>query len=89
MALRREQVMNIQELRLPAANVKVIGRPMWQVSLRASLQRGRKRLKAMLCAAALNESFVMVFCPEIVVPDGSASPRRKTPYHRDDSLPMR
>jgi hypothetical protein len=45
--------MNIQQLRLPAANVKVIGRPPWQVSLRASIQRGRKRLKAMLCASVL------------------------------------
>ncbi len=56
--------MNIQQARKPAAKVEVIGRPMWQVSLKASVQRGRKRLKAMLCAAALNESIVMVFCPD-------------------------
>ena len=43
--------MNNQQLRQPAAKVKVIGRPMWQVSVRASLQRGRQRLKAMLCAS--------------------------------------
>jgi hypothetical protein len=43
--------MNIQQLREPAAKVKVIGRPMWQVSVRASLQRRRKSLKAMLCAS--------------------------------------
>jgi hypothetical protein len=30
-----------------------IGRPHWQVSLKASLQRGRKRLKATLCATVL------------------------------------
>ena len=35
----------------PGARVKVTGRPLWQVSLRASLQRGRKRFKAMLCAS--------------------------------------
>jgi hypothetical protein len=54
--------MNIQQARQPA--VEVIGRPMWQVSLKASVQRGRKRLKAMLCGAALNKSIVMVFCPD-------------------------
>ena len=43
--------MNIQQALKPAAKVEVIGRPMWQVSLRASLQRGKKRLKAMLCAS--------------------------------------
>ncbi len=75
--------MNIQELRLPAANVKGIGRPMWQVSLRASLQRGRKRLKAMLCAAALNKSIVVVFCPGVIfVPDGSGAQSARRAGHK-------
>ena len=43
--------MNIQQALKPVAKVEVIGRPVWQVSLRASLQRGRKRLKAILCAS--------------------------------------
>jgi hypothetical protein len=44
--------MNIQSCKCkPTAKVKVIGRPMWQVSLKASVQRGRKRLKEMLCAS--------------------------------------
>ncbi len=43
--------MNIHQARQPALKVEVIGRPMWQVSLKASVQRGRKRLKAMLCAS--------------------------------------
>ena len=47
--------MNIQQARKPAAKVKVTGRPLWQVSLRASIQRGGKRLKTMLCAAALKQ----------------------------------
>ena len=49
--------MNIQQARKcePAAEVKVIGRPLWQVSLKAWVQRGRKRLKAMWCAAALKQ----------------------------------
>jgi len=33
----------------------VTGRPMWQVSLKASIQRGQKRLRAMLCAIALKQ----------------------------------
>jgi hypothetical protein len=72
--------MNIQQARQPA--VEVIGRPMWQVSLKASVQRGRKRLRAMLCAAALNESFVIVFCPEIFVPDGSGAQSARRAGHK-------
>jgi hypothetical protein len=75
--------MNIQQLRVLAANVKVIGRPLWQVSLRASVQRGRKRLKAMLCAAALNKKIVMVFCPELIfVPDGSRAQSARRVGHK-------
>jgi hypothetical protein len=75
--------MNIRQLRLLAANDKVIGRPLWQVSLRASIQRGRKRLKAMLCAAALNKKIVMVFCPELIfVPDGSGAQSARRAGHR-------
>jgi len=33
----------------------VTGRPMWQVSLKASIQRGRKRFKAAFCAIALKQ----------------------------------
>jgi hypothetical protein len=33
--------------------VQRTGRPLWQVSLKASLQRGRKKLKARLYANAL------------------------------------
>jgi hypothetical protein len=47
--------MNIQQARKPAAKVKVTGRPLWHVSLNAWVQRGRKRLKAMWCAAALKQ----------------------------------
>src|SRR5258706_7957840 len=56
---KREQVMNIQQLRLPAANVKVIGRPLWQVSLSGTGQRERKKLKAMLWEGALKKKIVM------------------------------
>jgi hypothetical protein len=42
--------MNIQQARKP---VKVVGRPLWQVSLMASIRRGQKRVKAMFCATAL------------------------------------
>jgi hypothetical protein len=53
-ALKTEQVMmNNQQTREPAPKVEVTGRPMWQVSLKASVQRGRKRLKATLCAGVL------------------------------------
>jgi hypothetical protein len=75
--------MNIQQLRLPVANVKVIGRPMWQVSLKASIQRGRKRLKAMLCAAALNKSIIMVFRPELILtPGGSGAQSVRRAGHK-------
>ena len=43
--------MNHQPTREPALKVALTGRPKWQVSLKASVQRGRKRLKAVLCAA--------------------------------------
>jgi hypothetical protein len=33
----------------------VTGRPMWQVGLKASIQRGQKRFKAVLCAVALKQ----------------------------------
>jgi hypothetical protein len=36
--------MNTQRTYEPADKVKVTGRPMWQVSLVASIQRGQKRL---------------------------------------------
>ena len=42
--------MNSQQACEAAAKVEVTGRPMWQVSLRASVQRGQKRLKAKLGA---------------------------------------
>ena len=68
------KAMNIQQALKPVAKVEVIGRPHVAGNLRASLQRGKKRLKAMLCAAALNESIVLVFCPELTfVPDGSGA----------------
>ncbi len=53
--LKREQVMNSQQACEPAAKVEVTGRPMWQVSLRASVQRGQKRLKARLRARVLKQ----------------------------------
>jgi hypothetical protein len=43
--------MKNQLTRERAAKVALTGRPKWQVSLKASVQRGRKRLKAVLCAA--------------------------------------
>jgi hypothetical protein len=45
--------MNIQLAHKPAAKAKVTGRPMWRVSLRAAVQRGRRRIKVLFCAAAL------------------------------------
>ena len=47
--------MNSQQAREPAAKVEVTGRPMWQVSLMASVQRAHKRLKARLGARILDE----------------------------------
>jgi hypothetical protein len=50
--VKTEQVaMKNQLTRERAAKVAPIGRPHWQVSLKASVQRGRKRLKAALYAA--------------------------------------
>src|SRR5258708_6695468 len=43
-ASKKEQVMNSQQAYQPEDKVKVTGRPMWQVSLVASIQRGQKRL---------------------------------------------
>jgi hypothetical protein len=37
--------MNTQQAYQPEDKVKVTGRPMWQVSLMASIQRGQKRMK--------------------------------------------
>jgi len=37
--------MNTQQAYEPEDKVKVTGRPMWQVSLVASIQRGQKRIK--------------------------------------------
>jgi hypothetical protein len=37
--------MDIQQARKPVAKVEVTGRPMWQVSLMSSIQRGEKRVK--------------------------------------------
>ena len=37
--------MNIQQAYEPEDKVEVTGRPMWQVSLMASIQRGQKRIK--------------------------------------------
>jgi hypothetical protein len=37
--------MNTQQTYEPEGKVEVTGRPMWQVSLMASIQRGQKRLK--------------------------------------------
>jgi len=37
--------MNIQRTYEPIEKVEVTGRPMWQVSLMASIQRGQKRIK--------------------------------------------
>jgi hypothetical protein len=37
--------MNIQRTYQPIEKVEVTGRPMWQVSLMASIQRGQKRMK--------------------------------------------
>ncbi len=37
--------MNTQQAYEPEDKVEVTGRPMWQVSLMASIQRGQKRLK--------------------------------------------
>jgi len=37
--------MNIQQAYEPEDKVEVTGRPMWQVSLMASIQRGQKRMK--------------------------------------------
>ncbi len=37
--------MNTQQAYEPEDKVKVTGRPMWQVSLMASIQRGQKRIK--------------------------------------------
>jgi hypothetical protein len=37
--------MNTQRAYEPIEKVEVTGRPMWQVSLMASIQRGQKRLK--------------------------------------------
>jgi hypothetical protein len=37
--------MNIQRTYEPIEKVEVTGRPMWQVSLMASIQRGQKRMK--------------------------------------------
>ena len=45
-ASSKEQVMNTQQAYEPEDKVEVTtGRPMWQVSLMASIQRGQKRLK--------------------------------------------
>jgi hypothetical protein len=37
--------MGIQQARKPVAKVEVTGRPLWQVSLKAWIQRGEKRVK--------------------------------------------
>ncbi len=37
--------MNTQRTYEPIEKVEVTGRPMWQVSLMASIQRGQKRIK--------------------------------------------
>ena len=37
--------MNTQRTYQPIEKVEVTGRPMWQVSLMASIQRGQKRIK--------------------------------------------
>jgi hypothetical protein len=37
--------MNTQRTYEPIEKVEVTGRPMWQVSLMASIQRGQKRMK--------------------------------------------
>jgi hypothetical protein len=42
-----------QQTHAAAPKVEPTGRPLWQVSLKASLQRRRKRLKASLYASAL------------------------------------
>ena len=44
-ASSKEQAMNTQQAYEPEDKVDVTGRPMWQVSLMASIQRGQKRLK--------------------------------------------
>jgi hypothetical protein len=43
--------MNHQETPQPASRPKLTGRPLWQVSLKASVQRIRKRRRAKLYAA--------------------------------------
>jgi len=43
--------MNNQLAREGAPKAALTGRPKWQVSLKASVQRGRKRVKAVLCVA--------------------------------------
>jgi len=42
--------MNTQQAYEPEDKVEVTGRPMWQVSLMASIQRGQKDLSGVACA---------------------------------------
>ena len=51
--MNNQQTTNKQQTQDAAPKIERTGRPMWQVSLRASLQRGRKKLKARLYASAL------------------------------------
>jgi len=54
--------MNNQQTHEPPPKIELTGRPMWQVSLRASVQRGRKRLRARMYANALKH------CPAFQTP---------------------
>lgn len=47
--------MNHQQARESTLKVVPVGRPSWQVSLRASVQRARKRLRTVFWGSALKD----------------------------------